>query len=100
MSVNFNSGIIYGWKLTQGQYEGLSDDCRDTYGIQTNCYSCGGDYFVGVIQYTADEGSSCIIPTDGNYSIPFEDLMDIVFEIPDVIAVQPNPTLYMYCQIS
>ena len=51
MSVDYSAGVVYGWKLKLGRYNELPDDIKDEYGIQTDCYGYGGDYFIGVKQY-------------------------------------------------
>lgn len=94
MSVNYSTGVVYGWK--QGRYDELPDEIKDEYGIQTDCY--GGDYFVGVKQYGCDCGESAEMNTD-EIALPFEDFAKILAAIPDIIAKHPNPSLYVYCRV-
>lgn len=99
MSVDYSAGMVYGWKLTPGRYNELPDEIKDEYGIQTDCYGCGGDYFIGVKQYGADVGESNKVVTD-EIALPFEDFAKILAAIPDIIAKYPNPSLYLYCRVS
>ena len=99
MSVDYSAGVVYGWKLKQRRYDELPDDIKDEYGIQTDCYGYGGDYFIGVKQYGCDVGESDEINTD-EIALPFEDFAKILVAIPDIIAKYPNPSLYLYCRVS
>ena len=98
MSVDFSGGIVHGWKLTQGRYNELPDEIKEDYGVQTDCYGNGGEFFVGVNQYECDAGESDEIDTDA-FAISFEDFAKIISAIPDVIAKRPDPTLYVYCRV-
>ena len=99
MSVDYSAGIVYGWQLTKGRYDELPDDFKDEYGIQTDCYSYGGRYFIGIRQYEVDCGEAYPIEPDG-YELPFEDFAKFIVAIPDIINKYPNPSVYLYCRVS
>ena len=98
MSVDFRAGVIFGWKLTKERYNELPDNIKEWYGIQTNCYSEHGDYFVGEIYYNAYAGKSVLIDVDG-CGLSAVAYLELSAVIPDIIGKLPNPSLYLYCQI-
>ena len=98
MSVDFRAGVILGWKLTKERYNELPDEIKEWYGIQTNCYSESGEYFVGEIYYDVDAGDFTPINLEG-CGLNIEAYLKLSTAIPDIIGKLPNPSLYLYCQI-
>ena len=98
MSVDYKAGLIYGWEITEEEYESLDEEIRDNYTINTDMLCGIGQYFIGDIQTEASEGNACRIHNE-HIDMP-EAVYSLIKEaLPNLIYRLPNPTLYLYCRV-
>ena len=98
MSVDYKAGLIYGWEITEEEYESLDEDIKDYYAINTDMVCGMGQYFIGDIQREASDRKVCRVHNE----IPemAEGIYDLIKKaLPDLIDRLPNPTLYLYCRV-
>ena len=98
MSLDYKAGLIYGWEITEEEYESLDEDIKDYYAVNTDMVCGTGQYFIGDIQREASFGKVCRVHDE----IPemAEGIYDLIKKaLPDLIYRLPNPTLYLYCRV-
>lgn len=98
MSVDYRAGLIYGWEITEEEYESLDEEIKDDYAINTDMICGTGQYFIGVIQSEASDKNVRQI-YNKHIDMPSDVYSLIKKALPDLINILPNPTLYLYCRV-
>lgn len=99
MSITYNAGLIYGWRITKEEYDSLDEAIKEDYTINTDEICDQGQYFIGYIQAETYCGYSFAHPVDEMPDMP-SDVYDLIEKaLPDVLYRLPNPTLYLYCRV-
>ena len=98
MSVDYKAGLIYGWEITEEEYESLDEEIKYNYAINTDMVCGAGQYFIGDIQTEASDRNACPIHNE-HIDMPGAVYYLIKEALPDLIYRLPNPTLYLYCRV-
>ena len=98
MSVSYKAGLIYGWEITEEEYESLDEEIKENYTINTDMVCGTGQQFIGDIQTEASDRNACPIHNE-HIDMPEPVYYLIKEALPDLIYKLPNPTLYLYCRV-
>lgn len=100
MSVDFTAGLIIGWEVSAEDYNSLPDDCIEKFGLITNCYTTNREYYIGICLDSIDAGYATDITNVLERAVIPDDVYKYLkVMIPDVIAKNPEPSLFLYNRV-